>query len=267
MTAPEKPSASPLQFDAAEPSAAAAGGMTCATCKKPLSGSYHMLNKLMICASCRGRLEREWRGGWGGARFLKATLYGLGGAAVGAAIWYAVLAITDMQIGLIAIVVGFLVGKAVAKGSGGRGGWQYQTLAVVLTYLAIVSTYIPFIIKGFRDHRTGTAVTADSTARARAPAPADSALAAGDSAAPVASADSAAPVRHAGAARKPLTLGGFVLGIGALLVIAMIAPFFAGVSNIIGILIIGFALYEAWKFNKKPKIEFSGPFQVGAPAP
>ncbi len=253
MTAPENPTGSPLQFDAAEPATTAASGMTCATCKKPLTGSYHMLNKLMICASCRGRLERQLRGGSGSARFLKATLYGLGGAAVGAAIWYAVLAITDMQIGLIAIAVGFIVGKAVAKGSGGRGGWQYQTLAIVLTYLAIVSTYVPFIIKGFREHRTGTTATADSLAPARTPA--------ADSSTP------AAPATSHADATKPMTLGGFILGIGALMFIAMIAPFLAGVSNIIGILIIGFALYEAWKFNRKPKIEFSGPFQVGAPAP
>ena len=40
---------------------------------------------------------------------------------------------------LIAIVVGLFVGRAVRWGSGGRGGRLYQGLAVVLTYLAIVS--------------------------------------------------------------------------------------------------------------------------------
>jgi hypothetical protein len=38
---------------------------------------------------------------------------------------------------LVALVVGFLVGFAVKKGSNGRGGPPYQWLAVFLTYTAI----------------------------------------------------------------------------------------------------------------------------------
>src|SRR5206468_726575 len=48
---------------------------------------------------------------------------------------------------LIAILVGFFVGKAVSWGSYRRGGWKYQTLAMVLTYLSIVASYVPVIVK------------------------------------------------------------------------------------------------------------------------
>jgi MFS family permease len=56
------------------------------------------------------------------------------------------------------------------------------------------------------------------------------------------------------------------------IVIAFLAPVLAGLSNIIGILIIAFALWEAWKINKYKKLEFQGPFTIagaagGTPAP
>ena len=41
-------------------------------------------------------------------------------------------------------------------------------------------------------------------------------------------------------------------------------------TGIIGLLIVGFALYEAWKINKRQTIAFSGPFRLSrtaAPSP
>ena len=65
--------------------------------------------------------------------------------------YYAITAISGYEFGLIAIVVGFGVGTAVRWGSNGRGGKRYQALAMALTYLAIVATYIPPIVQGFRE--------------------------------------------------------------------------------------------------------------------
>lgn len=50
-------------------------------------------------------------------------------------------------------------------------------------------------------------------------------------------------------------------------VLSLAAPFLAGFQNVIGILIIGFALYEAWKLNKRVPLAVSGPFRVEAAAP
>ncbi len=36
-----------------------------------------------------------------------------------------------------------------------------------------------------------------------------------------------------------------------------------GIHNPIGLLIVGFALWEAWKINKRVPLVFSGPFAVG----
>jgi hypothetical protein len=56
----------------------------------------------------------------------------------------------------------------------------------------------------------------------------------------------------------------------AFLVVCMLslaAPFLGGFQNVIGILIIGFALYEAWKLNRRVPLAIAGPFRVESPAP
>ena len=55
-----------------------------------------------------------------------------------------------------------------------------------------------------------------------------------------------------------------VAQVGLLLGLAFIAPFMGGASNIMGIIIIGIGLYEAWKINRR--VPLSGPFRFG-PAP
>lgn len=51
----------------------------------------------------------------------------------------------------------------------------------------------------------------------------------------------------------------FVIGI------ALVSPFLAGVAGIMGLVILGIALYEAWKLNRR--VPVNGPFRLGsAPA-
>jgi hypothetical protein len=42
-------------------------------------------------------------------------------------------------------------------------------------------------------------------------------------------------------------------------------PFLAGAENIIGLIIIGIGLYEAWKFNRKPNVSITGPHAIATP--
>src|SRR6266699_3019573 len=116
-----------------------------------------------------------------------------------------------------------------------RGGWRYQALAMSLTYSAIVVTYIPQIIKAVTERRASVinegAPTADS-------------------------------VR---AAPKQVGVGGALLGLGALFLLAAALPILAGIGNIIGLFIIGIALYEAWRLNKAIPLRITGPYQVSAP--
>ena len=59
-------------------------------------------------------------------------------------------------------------------------------------------------------------------------------------------------------------LGGFLLAVGTLVAILYAAPFLAGFQNIIGILIIFFAVQQAWTMNKRRVFDVKGPFRVAA---
>lgn len=209
-----------LQFDRTEPAGGPAGS-TCAACRRPITGAYFEINGQVVCASCRDAVIAQWTRGGSAGRFAKALGLGLLAMIACSVVWYAVLKLTDSQWGILAVVVGFVVGTAVSKGSNGRGGWRYQALAIFLTYTAVVSSYVPVIIEGIQER--SAQVSDEATAR---PA--------------------------------------FVLGVVFLLGLLYATPFLAGLENAIGILIIAFALYEAWKLNKKAEVKITGPYQVGA---
>jgi hypothetical protein len=139
------PAASPLQFETAEPATGADAAKQCAACKAAIDNAYHLANGKVICARCRdsvvGAQEASARG-----RLGRALLYGSGAALLGGALYYAVVAITEMQLALVAIAVGFLVGRAVHRATGGFGGRGYQVLAVLLTYLAIAGSFVPQVL-------------------------------------------------------------------------------------------------------------------------
>ncbi|HEX3997970.1 MAG TPA: hypothetical protein VHX65_05415 [Pirellulales bacterium] len=44
---------------------------------------------------------------------------------------------------------------------------------------------------------------------------------------------------------------------------SLAAPFLPGAQNMIGILIIGIAMWEAWKFTKARALPIHGPYQLG----
>jgi hypothetical protein len=224
---------SALQFDRADSVEETSRDLQCSTCATPFHDHYYEANGQTVCERCRYEVEREFAIKPGAAGFTKAFGAGLGAAAVGAGIYYAVLALTGYEFGLIAILVGFMVGSAVRWSSRGRGGWAYQSLAIVLTYMAIVSTYIPLMIQEMTKNPT------------------------------VEAAATAAPGTTTKESQEEFSLGAFVVGVMVLFALAAALPFFAGIENAIGLLIIGIALYEAWKLNKRATLEITGPYRVG----
>ncbi len=141
----ENPFGGAMQFDAAEPAAGAAG-LTCTRCTAAIQNVYHQAGGQVVCSLCRTRIESQAAAG---GDLGKALLYGAGAAAAGAAIYYGFLVFTKSEWALIAILVGFMVGKAVNVGSGGRGGAMYQGSAVALTYASIVAAYAAFLNQAF----------------------------------------------------------------------------------------------------------------------
>jgi hypothetical protein len=234
-----------VQFDRAEYETAPPQA-ACAECSEPLAGYYYDVNGQTVCERCRYAIESKFNAGSRMGRLLRATGAGVVAAALGALLYYAIAALTGYEIGLIAIVVGFGVGTAVRWGSNGRGGWLYQTLAIALTYLAIVSTYIPPIIGEL------SKLEAETTTASAEQTPA---------ATPVSATTETPAETAAEPASEPPALFVVVLILTA---IAIAAPFLAGFENIIGLVIIGIGLYEAWKLNRRTELTISGPHALVA---
>jgi hypothetical protein len=55
--------------------------------------------------------------------------------------------VSGLELALVSIAVGYLVGRAIRIGTGGLGGRRLQIAAVALTYLAITISYVPLIIR------------------------------------------------------------------------------------------------------------------------
>ena len=114
------PDGTPLQFDTAHSTAATSlvdgTQVTCSACHRALSESDFDVNGQPVCESCCRQLEqhaetpRQWR------TFARATLLGFIGAVIGAILYYAVIAITNFEIGIVAIAIGYMVGYGIRMG-------------------------------------------------------------------------------------------------------------------------------------------------------
>jgi hypothetical protein len=204
--APE-PGDAPLQFDRAEMPAA----VTCVSCKTPIAGEFYQVNGQTICSNCRSRFSAFAAAPSNPANFALAFGAGLGAGFGGFLLYYVVLFLTHINFGLIAIVVGWMVGAAVRWGSRGFGGRAYQALAAAIAYVAICANYLPAIL------RMGAAIAKEHG-------------------------------RSIGLDFYPRTF-----------LMSLTAPWIGGV-DIIGWLILGFGVYQAWQMNRPIKLAVAGPF-------
>ncbi|MEE8523640.1 MAG: hypothetical protein V3T72_06885 [Thermoanaerobaculia bacterium] len=258
--AAEEP-AGELQFDRADfGEAAPAGTQQCTLGGETITGAYYQINGAVACEACYAQAVASRTGGSGVGRFARATYFGVLGGAVGAGIYYGIVALTGYNIGLIAILVGFLVGSGVRIGSRHCGGWFYQLLAVGITYCAIVSTYVPQLVDLWRQ----SAEQAIAEASGETSAGDD-----GTVAEPPAGlfAESAEPTAPEFSEDEEFPEDAVPEMAWVAWMVAIVAAFFAPVimgfaGNFIGILIIAFSLWEAWRINRQQPFEVSGPYQV-----
>ncbi len=274
-----------LQFEKADFDTPRVPVLSCAACGKTIDEFYFEINGKTFCMECKRKIEAQFKGGSQVKRFLKAFFAGSLAALLGFGIYYGIEKATGYEFGLVAILVGFMVGAAVRWGSNGLGGWPYQLLAMFLTYNAIVLTYIPMAVGELKDDlKTKQAnQTAASPSQIQAtPSSNDSASLATPGVTPLATdtfltsaanpttVDPAATPEAASAAnpeprKDQMDFGKFILGCGALLLLAYALPFLAGFQNILGLVILAIGLYEAWKINKGRRIEINGPYRAGPP--
>src|SRR5438105_2739236 len=126
MTEETSPADEPLAFDRAEPLETADASPACTACTRPLAQEYFTINAAPICADCHHLVSKQLDDAKSGTAFLRALGYGAVAALGGSIAWYAVARITGWEIGLLAIAVGYLVGRAVRHGSRSPGGRRYQ---------------------------------------------------------------------------------------------------------------------------------------------
>ena len=214
-------------------------GTACGACAKALTTEYYEANGVTVCADCCEKLRAVGTTGTSLTRGIRALAAGAAAAFAGSVLYYAILALSGYEFGLIAIVVGMVVGKAVNWGAHGRGGWRYQTMAIALTYLAIVSSYVPLIVSQIGKQR----VAAEASARPG---------------------ETATPAQNQAADEAPPTAAGAIAAIAILIGLVLALPFLGGVENIMGMIIIGIGLYEAWKFNRKGRVTITGPHAIAA---
>jgi hypothetical protein len=239
----------PLQFDTAVPrvtptEVSTTHGVTCAMCQRDVADEYFDVNGQSVCDSCRTQLAQlaETPRSWG--IFARAGLFGLGAAIAGAILYYAVIAITDFEIGIVAIAIGYMVGWAVRTGAGSRGGRRFQILALILTYWAVGLAYTPLMFQQAAEEEKKEQAQPSTTAPVVVAAPAGS---------PDTPQTVSLPAVVA-------VLFGFSLALPVLSVISSLP------GGMISAAIIAFGMTQAWRMTGVPALQVSGPYRIAAPA-
>ena len=237
-----------LQFDTAiEPKPIGADGSerlqaTCAACGRPIADAYFDINGTTVCETCHGEIARQAETPRGVGILVLAIAFGVAAAVAGAALYYAVIAITKLEIGIVAIAIGYMVGFSVRKGAGG-GGRRFQVIALVLTYWAVGLAYVPLAFKGAAEHehkeaaKAGTAIeTSKRSESERPPSAVDLGI---------------------GLA----LLAGFSLALPVLAVIGSLP------GGIISAAIIVFGMQQAWRMTGAPRLVITGPYRIASESP
>jgi hypothetical protein len=267
METPNTPNASELQFTTSESLNESRGsaGLSCAACNRSILDTYFAIGNQVLCAPCKTAATAPPTGS-GFVRFLKAVLFGTAAGLLGAAIWYGIRIVTHYEIGLIAVLVGFLVGKAIHIASGRRGGIGYQILAILITYCCIAANYVPDVYQALAINASDQETADIAKSNSLQPMGNTSGDASTESLeGPVS--DSAEPI-NTNAGENALSEKGRLKPEGAeklliLLVIALATPVLMCTQSPISILIFGFALWEAWKFSAYHPLPITGPYQAG----
>ncbi len=108
------------------------GKMICKNCRSFVNGKQ-------CCETCVAQIKSELAAERGGVANLPlAACMGIAAAFISGAIWAAIIVWTNMQIGYVAIGVGWLAGQGVFIGSGKKRGTLLQVMAVGCAILGLL---------------------------------------------------------------------------------------------------------------------------------
>jgi hypothetical protein len=226
--------------------------VVCTACHAAIPTEYFQINGKVFCGRCRRTVESFAETPRGIGPLATAGLFGLAAGIAGAAIYYAVIAIAHLEIGIVAILIGYMVGYAVRRGARARGGRRFQILAVVLTYVSVAFAYTPLVFQQARAGRNTQNEQASTMTDGR-----PGATASGGS-------------RQPSGVSRQRSGGSFLFGwvllagfVGALPVLMIVGSFPSGLISAF-IIIIG--MRQAWRMTGAPSFEILGPYRVGAVA-
>ena len=125
-----------------------APSLTCSSCGTSLSTNQAVQIKgkrksdpnIVLCTNCADQVEQAFQTETEDANMLAAVLAGLLAAVLSALIWYGIVVVTDYQVGIVAIAVGWLVAQGVMLGAGRKRGPILQAISVVITIGAMAAS-------------------------------------------------------------------------------------------------------------------------------
>ena len=134
----------------------------CKECSKPieLRGEHLKIKESkkgekasFLCSDCLAKAQTALEEETLKPNIPKAFLVGLGAAAVAGLIWYFFVTLTGWEIGIIAVLMGWLVGQGVVWGAGHKRGTPLQWISVLLTIIAIFASQ--YLIWNYFFHDVG----------------------------------------------------------------------------------------------------------------
>ena len=260
------------QFGTAEYSGT--GAERCKSCGQSLGSQYYRVNGAVTCNYCGEQaLLRKPQDSH--QLFVRGLLFGIGGAILGLILYAGFGIITGLMIGYISLAVGWIVGKAIMRGTNGIGGRRYQIAAIALTYAAVSLSAIPIGISQVIKHqqeRHRNLVT-HSAASAATPASPTSAAPAADSSAdttasvtPTDDSQDEPGVDNPTPAKPSMNVGAII---GSLLFAGLASPFLElqdPIHGALGLIILFVGLRIAWQLTAEKKLDIIGPFSKSSPA-
>jgi hypothetical protein len=267
------PDSSAPQFGTAE-YAGGAGAERCKSCGQSLGSQYYRVNGAVTCAYCGEQaLLRKPQDSH--QIFVRGLLFGIGGAILGIIVYAGFGIVTGLMIGYISLAVGWIVGKAIMKGTNGIGGRRYQIAAIALTYAAVSLSAIPIGISQVIKHqqeRHRNLVTHASSATPGASSPTSEASPANSSADTTATATPSddsqdePPIDNPPSAKPPMSVGAII---GSLLFAGLASPFLElqdPIHGALGLIILFVGLRIAWQLTAEKQLDILGPFSKSSPA-
>lgn len=127
-----------------QPSPAVPAAVQCRQCDRTLDEGEdrEVTTGGVFCAPCyadlKRQLEIEVARQSVGINHLGAAAGGVVGGAVGATIWWGFTVVTQISFGLVAVVIGVLVGKGVLRASDGKRAVSLQAISAVIAAVAYV---------------------------------------------------------------------------------------------------------------------------------